>query len=71
MSTGPGVKCFDLLSFYFGCHLIAVAGGTSLATPCTISVSGFRGNTMVGEQAFNFGHPVSPPMTPNLPWNGS
>jgi hypothetical protein len=59
MSIGSGSKCFDLESFYFGRTLLSVGPGASVAIACTISVSGYRGNTMVGEQPFDFGQPVS------------
>lgn len=59
VAAGPDLKCFDFESFYYGCTLISVAPGASTAEACTISVSGYRGSAMVGEQAFNFGQPVS------------
>ena len=58
IALGAGLKCFDLLS-YFGCILPTVGGQVTAAGPCDISVSGYRGKTMVGEQAFSFGQPVS------------
>ena len=59
IAVGADVKCFDLLSFYFGCVVVGVGGQASIPIGCAISVSGFRGNTLVGEQAFDFGQPVS------------
>ena len=59
ISVSPKLKSFDLISFYFGCVVVGVGGQASIPDGCAISVSGFRGNTLVGEQAFDFGQPVS------------
>ena len=59
ISVGTDLKCFDLSSLYFGCIAKGVDGQVEVAAGCAISASGFRGNTLVGEQAFDFGQPVS------------
>ena len=44
ISTGPGVKSFDLSSFYFGCVIDLQNSQVTTSEGCTIAVTGYHVN---------------------------
>ena len=52
---GSPIKSFDFYDFWFGCVAnTADNAGVNLATPCTISLGGFRGGQQVAKSSFTF-----------------
>ena len=71
ISTGPGVKSFDLSSFYFGCVTNLENSLVTTSTGCTIAVTGYKYNgQQVPEATFAFAPAQTigaPPALASLP----
>lgn len=63
MYAGPGTKCFDPISFYYGCILNSEQAALDAAEACTFAVTGTANNNgakkNVGPVQFVFPTPVS------------